>query len=179
LKQQIEMESEIRQHYRAIKPGLPEGTPITVLHIGAEQTAVATGTGADPDQIILIAIGSPRTASECFKHLPPTPGELETAIMIVEDEVTKVRALTAVDSTLFTTDASISEIAFLAGITDGAGMKIPVDTVEHIFQLLASLSLGRPAPISGIPNDASFASTLLILREFMHHLKFSSITVVT
>ena len=30
---------------------------------------------------------------------------------------------------------------------------------------------------TGIPDDAAFAATLLILREFMHHLQFASIRI--
>jgi hypothetical protein len=30
-----------------------------------------------------------------------------------------------------------------------------------------------------IAQDNEFAATLLILREFMHHLQFSSITIIT
>lgn len=37
--------------------------------------------------------------------------------------------------------------------------------------------MGPPAGMAGIPTDAGFAATLLILREFMHHLDFTSITI--
>jgi hypothetical protein len=45
--------------------------------------------------------------------------------------------------------------------------------------LLASLVLGRPASSAGIPTNPAFAATLLILREFMHHLQFDSIRIDT
>jgi hypothetical protein len=35
---------------------------------------------------------------------------------------------------------------------------------------------GSTAARQGLPGDAGFAATLLILREFMHHLQFASIT---
>lgn len=38
-------------------------------------------------------------------------------------------------------------------------------------------ALHGPAGSAGIPTDAGFAATLLILREFMHHLHFTSITI--
>lgn len=53
-----------------------------------------------------------------------------------------------------------------------------VEAVERLFDLLAAWSLGRPAVVSGIPTDAGFAATLLILREFMHHLHFACIQVL-
>lgn len=54
--------------------------PITVLHIGEQETAVATGAGAEPDKVLLLAIGTQSTAAEFFLHTPPTPGEIENAI---------------------------------------------------------------------------------------------------
>ena len=62
-----------------------------VLHIGAQQTVVLTGT-ADEPQALPLAIGSVRTAAECFSHSPPSPGELEAAIMVVENELSRVPA---------------------------------------------------------------------------------------
>lgn len=45
------------------------------------------------------------------------------------------------------------------------------------FQRLSAVSLGRPISLEGLPASADFAATLLILREFMHHLGFASITL--
>ena len=78
---------------------------------------------------------------------------------------------------LVTSDATIREIAHIASGHAGAALQIPVDAVEQVFALLASHSLGRPASIAGISGSSSFAAALLILREFMFHLKFSSISV--
>ncbi|MYM95524.1 hypothetical protein [Duganella vulcania] len=44
---------------------------------------------------------------------------------------------------------------------------------------LAAVIQGKPAAHEGIPDDNAFAATLLILREFMHHLGFSSIGLLT
>lgn len=172
-----DMENEIRRRYGAIRLGSSEGAAITVLHIGQEQTAVATGVGLEPDAVIVLAIGSTKTADDFFQHTPPTPGELETAIMVVEDEVTRARSMAAGNSTLLTADTAIREIAQIAGVTDGSELILSLEAVEGLFDLLAALSLGRPASSAGIPADPAFAATLLILREFMHHLKFMSISI--
>jgi exopolyphosphatase/pppGpp-phosphohydrolase len=172
-----DMQIAIHQQYRTIRLVLPAGTPITVLHIGEQETAVVTGAGAEPEKCMLLEIGSRKTAADFFLHTPPSPGEIENAIMQVEDEITRVREMIAGYAMLVTMDASIREIALIAGIHAGPAMQLPVDDVEQAFSLLASYSLGRPASISGIPGDPAFAATLLILREFMHHLKFTSISV--
>lgn len=80
--------------------------------------------------------------------------------------------------TLVTTDTSIREIAHIASGHAGLELLLSIDDVERVFALLASHSLGRPASSAGIPGSLAFAATLLILREFMHHLRFSSISVV-
>ncbi len=169
------LEPESRRHYGALRRSLPQATPVTVLHIGEEQTALACGAGAEPDAVLLLAMGSRRTAADFFKHTPPTPGEMETAIMFVEDEVTRARSMVAGNSTLVTTDTAIHEIARIAGVADGATLLLSLEAVERLFDLLAALSSGRPASSAGIPDNPAFAATLLILREFMHHLKFASI----
>jgi hypothetical protein len=74
-------------------------------------------------------------------------------------------------------DAAIHAIALSAGVTGGSAATLSIEAVERQFDLLTALSLGRPASSAGIPNDAAFAATLLILREFMHHLQFESITL--
>jgi hypothetical protein len=80
---------------------------------------------------------------------------------------------------LFTKDASIRELALIAGVSDQSEMVLSLEAVEQTFDLLASLVLGRPASSAGIPTHLEFAATLLILREFMHHLKFDSICIGT
>jgi exopolyphosphatase/pppGpp-phosphohydrolase len=172
-----DMQTSIHQQYRTIRLALPAGTPITMLHIGEQETAVVTGAGTEPEKCMLLEIGSRKTAAEFFLHTPPSPGEIENAIMRVEDEITRVREMITGYAMLVTMDASVREIALLSGIHAGPAMQLAVDGVEQTFSLFASYSFGRPASIAGIPGDSAFAATLLILREFMHHLKFASISV--
>jgi exopolyphosphatase/pppGpp-phosphohydrolase len=172
-----DIESEIRRRYAALRAGLPDGKPITLLHIGAEQTVVASGSGAEPEAILTLAIGARKTAADYFKHNPPTPGELENTILAVEDEVVRAQTMNANGSRLFTMDVTIREIALLAGVPDRPELILSLEAMERTFERLAAVTLGRPASHEGIPNSAAFAATLLILREFMHHLKFSAISI--
>lgn len=173
------MHEDIYYQYRTIRHSLPADVPITMLHIGEQETAVATGTGSEPEQVLMLAIGSKKTAKEYFFHTPPLPGEIENAIMQVEDEVTRAREIIEGYSTLVTADASVREIALIVGCITTPIMQLPIDAVEQVFSLLASHALGRPSSIAGISDSATFAATLLILREFMQHLKFSLISVST
>ena len=172
------MENDIRRRYRRARAGLADGSAVTVLHIGEAQTAVATGTGNEAGDVLVLSIGSKTTAADFFKHMPPLPGELENAIMLVEDELSRLRRVMVAGSALVTTDAAIREIALVSGVAMQPELILTLDAVERSFESLAALSLGRPASSAGIPADAAFAATLLILREFMHHLQFSSISVM-
>jgi len=172
------METEIRQRYQAIRQILQEGVSVTVLHIGEKMSAVATGSGAEPEKIMLLAIGSHKTAADFFLHTPPTPGEIENAIMQVEDEIARTREMIAGYSTLVTSDVSILKIAHIVGAKAGSALQLPVDDVERVFSMLARLSQGAPAASAGIPPSPTFAATLLILREFMHHLGFALVSVM-
>ena len=168
-------ESVVRKLAAAYRDGDP--LPVTVLRIGAEQTSVAVfSAGNGPAASIDLRIGTAQLSSEYFRRYPPTPLALENAIMVVEDEVARTRTLIANGSTLVTDDASVREIARVAGLDDLPVMILRREVVEQTFERLVAASLGRPA--SGLPARQSFAVALLILREFMHHLGFSSISIV-
>jgi exopolyphosphatase/pppGpp-phosphohydrolase len=173
------MENDIQVQYKSARLGVSRGMQISLLQIGDEQTTVAFGTDEEPEALIELSIGSNRTAVDFFKHIPPTLEEMETAIMAVEDEVIRAGKLLTGHPTLFTRDASIRELALIAGVSDQSEMVLSLEAVEQTFDLLASLVLGRPASSAGIPTHPEFAATLLILREFMHHLKFDSICIGT
>lgn len=140
----------------------------TRLHIGPDGTTLHTDSG----ETLRLEIGTHATSAAYFKHQPPTAGEIEHAIQTVEDEVTRARALAARHPLLWTDDPAIADLARLAGVT---GDSLPVAAVEHLFDLLAALSLGRPASSAGIPADVEFAARLLVLRELMHHLGFAAV----
>ena len=171
------IENEIRLRYSAIRSIVPNGMPTTILHIGAEQTSVAIGTGAEPDTVHVFSIGSRKTAAEYFHHDPPTPRELENAIVAVEDALAGARKMIPVRSRLVTADDAIRKIALISGVPDAAELTLTRDAMERTFERLTAITLGRTASGEGIPAGLTFAATLLILREFMHHLQFLSIAV--
>ncbi len=120
----------------------------------------------------MLEIGSQKTAAEYFRHHPPTPREIENAIVAVEDEIARVRSTTP--ATLFTTDEAIRKIALIAGLPDQPKLILSRNAVELIFENLVAATQGGP-----MTNESpGFFSALLILREFMHHMQFSSITIM-
>ena len=164
--------------YRVIRAAMPTAERIAVLSLGADETGVAVGASAVPDATIILGVGSRKTASDHFKQSPPSPGDLEATIEVVEDEVTRVLALLPGGAELVTADGSLRQVAYAAGQDGDADIVLSVEQVERTFERLAAVSLGRPAAREGLPEGHDFAATLLIVREFMHHLGFSRITIL-
>lgn len=171
-------QADIRARFRHLRAGAGLQGAVTVLHIGAEHTAVATGPGDEATAVLVLDIGAQKTARQFFKRSPPTPLEMENAIATVEDEVIRAVPMLAPGSALLCADAVVREMALLAGVAPGESMAMPLDAMERVFERLAAVAEGRPVAREGLPQGADFAAALLILREFMHHLRFGSITVL-
>ena len=154
--------------------------PLTFLHIGAEQTQVMTGHMPDKTIVLPLALGHAQTATTFFHHLPPTPDEMELAIMTVEDEVTRIRHQVDNQRPLYVYDAAGAEIAEAVGAEpEAAGWPITQDDIERLFKRFEQVMYGRPASWEAIPLDNAFTARLLILREFMHHLGFLSVFIAS
>lgn len=171
-------QADIRARFRHLRARAGLDGAVTVLHIGAEHTAIATGQGEEATAVLVLDMGAQKTARQFFRRSPPTPLEMENAIATVEDEVVRAVALLAPGSALLCSDTVVREIAVLAGVAPSPLMVMPIDAMERVFERLAAVAEGRPVVREGLPQDAGFAATLLILREFMHHLGFSAIHVL-
>lgn len=165
--------------YSSLRRSHAEGMPITVITIGLRQTHLVCGRSITVEATISLDVGSQKTSADHFKHCPPTRGEMEHAITSVEDEIAQTPAELLAGSNLFTTDTAIHEVALVAGLAHQPAMLLNIAEVERIFDRLTYVVEGRPAPSEGLPESSEFSTTLLILREFMHHQGFSSITVVS
>lgn len=169
------MHDAIHQSYAAIRRHEQPATPMVLLHIGEDRTCVAAGRGIEPDQVLILEIGSSRTSTDFFKHNPPAPLEIESAIMVVEDEVTRAREVVVGCASLYSTDEMVYEMTRMAGCPDELAITLSIEQLERLFEQLAARSEGRPSSQVDLPDDPKFAATLLILREFMHHLQFDDI----
>lgn len=168
----------MQQHYAQARQQAGPGTCIVVLHLGAQQCAMAVGTGPTADSEQVLPLGLERTAAEQFRTTPPTPLAMENAIMVVEDVVIPLRAHVLRDAQLFCCDAAVREIALLSGEPQQPAMVLSMEAMERSFNRLSRVVQGMPAAHEGLPESNVFAMALLILREFMHHLQFDAITVL-
>ena len=168
-----ELESDFAAVARAAaRGGSPATTLTTLLHIGAEHAVVLSGHGENPEIVRRLDVGASRIARAFFHHDPPMSYEIERAIDRVEDEVMHLRRAADANATLVSTDPGLREWGAVSG------SRMPIETVEQWFQRLASASLGHPGALQGLPAGREAAATLLILREFMHHLGYASIVAV-
>jgi hypothetical protein len=168
----------LQQGYAAARQHGHAPACIVALHIGAQQSGIAVGLGPQPDLLKLWPLGAERTAHAQFKTVPPTPLALENAIQVVEDVVMPLRSAIPRQALLFSTDAGVREIAVLAGVAPAALMHLSLEAMERVFNRLSAVVEGSPAAHQGLPDSTRFAATLLILREFMHHLQFAHIVVL-
>jgi exopolyphosphatase/pppGpp-phosphohydrolase len=168
-------EADIRRGYTAVR-AMTRG-PIAVLCIGDTTTRVACGDGDIPASVTTVAIGSRKMARAGVGRMPPTPGELEDAIMAVEDALAPLRAVIDVGATLWTSDRRVHAIARLAGVGGHVPMTLSREATEQTFERLAAASLGRPLSAVALPADADLAAALVIVREFLHHMAFTAITL--
>ncbi|GAT62487.1 hypothetical protein [Paludibacter jiangxiensis] len=150
-----------------------------VLHVAPDYTLLALATkGIEPDVIWQFDIGFEKTANQFFRHNPPTPGEVENAIMVVEDEVMQVSKLIPAGTHLFSFDVAVKEIyAQLEPYQQSSARLLYRHDVEAIFGRLSTIISGRPVSSDTLPQTATFAAALLILREVMFHLGFDEVTL--
>lgn len=167
-----ELEAHFARARATAKMGSRAAGAMTLLHIGATRTEVLSGRGERPDTRHTLGIGAEQIARTYFHHDPPTSIEIERSIDAVEDEVMRL-------------SHQIDPQVALVGIDDGlrawaaiAGTAMTLEVVEQLFQRLASASLGRPSALEGLLTGREAAATLLILREFMHHLGYTSIVML-
>ncbi len=134
------------------------------LHIDLEETQIVVETITH-----VLKLGSKKLASNYFKHNPPTDFEMEAAIVEVEDEIALAQKLIRKGAILFTKDTAIREMALLAGVAPEREMIFKIEMLEELFARMTSKL--------HFTDDLEFAATILILREFMHHLKFDHICI--
>ena len=141
---------------KAAAGGLQASTPKTLLHIGDERLVVLSGPGE-------------QAATE--QRLDIGVLQIERAIDVIEDEIMRLGPRAGAGTTLWSTSDTLQAWSAVSGAT------MAIETVEQWFQRLAAAALGQPGAMQGLPAGREAAATLLILREFMHHLGYPAITV--
>lgn len=145
----------------------------TLLCFGDEKLGVIGGGGDGLSAVKWLDIGPARIANQYFHHDPPSSQDIERAIDFVEDEIMRLGRAEQSSTMLWSASPA------LKAWSEISGSRMSIETVETWFQQLASVSLGQPGAMSGLPEGREAAAVLLVLRELMHHRGHDSITVVT
>jgi hypothetical protein len=149
----------------------------TVLELGGNTSVVRSGEGATP-AAKEFKLGVESLVQQCLLHQPPLPIELEHAIELTEDVVMPLASQFA--SPLLVLQGMGAQV--IAKAMQAGGLvqtTLTLDMVESLFNRLVAVSEGRPASQESLPTDKCLFASLLILREFMHHLGFTQVTLQT
>lgn len=168
---------EILDDYANARVAAQPGGLVTVLYIGSEYCWVAHGNDRDASLLARLEIGAGRVARERFKRNPPSLAELEEAIEVIENQVMPLAKQLATGSELFTSNESIASMLQTGADEPKAAATFSLDAVEGIFGRLVAISAGRPRIQASLPSDNATMATVLILREFLHHLQFERISI--
>lgn len=123
------------------------------------------------------ALGVDALVLRSLHHEPPRPIELESAIDLTEEAVMPLAAQFAGDSTLVLRGLGALLIVSGLAVSGRAQTVLVLDEVETLFNRLVAVSQGRPTSQETLPTSARFVAALLMLREFMHHLHFTQVTL--
>ena len=158
-------------------PAPPASAEVTVLELRADTSLVLRMSGANALARSEFELGVEALVRQSLRHEPPRPIELEHAIELTEEAVLPLAAQFAGSAGLTLQGLGASLIA--RGLDRGglARTALTLDEVESLFNRLVAVSLGRPASQEALPTDARFFAALLMLREFMHHLHFTQVTL--
>jgi exopolyphosphatase/pppGpp-phosphohydrolase len=168
----------LQEAYAGARARVARGAPVTYVQIGSESTFLLAGKDEAPALVVELSLGSEKTARQFFARALPTGAELEQAIAWVEDELMRADSRIRGSGPVFAGIEALREILRDAGAAAAPPASLDIDTVERAFNRLAAVAQGRPSAREGLPSGASFAATLLILRELMHHLQFARIVVL-
>ena len=152
--------------------------PTTRLHICGDRVLLEVANGIASPGTIALEAGSLQRILAHLGHVPPTAGELESAIMQIEDDLMPILRSLPNHTQLVTFAPEFWEVVTAAGLGGSPEVNLDIATVEMLFNRLADVAYGVPAARLGIPTTRTFAAILLVLREVLHHGGFGSILVM-
>jgi hypothetical protein len=128
---------------------------------------------------LIVSLGIRKISEVMFPLSGLSEFTIENSIAIVEDALMSLHNKIPHSVRLVTDKRIFVELSKWAGMINfrEAG-DLSIDKVEHLFNRLVGLVQGRPRSQDQLPMTPNFSSALLLLREFMHHLNFDSITIL-
>ena len=150
---------------------------VTVLELGRDTGLVLRKAGEQVRLCKEFALGMDGLVRHCLSHEPPWPVELEHAIDLTEEAVMPLASQFAGTHRLVLQGVGANLIANTLQASGISQTVLTLDDVEELFNRLVAVSQGRPASQEKLPTDVYFFGALLILREFMHHLRIAEVAL--
>lgn len=147
------------------------GSSTLLLSLGDRESRVRL-TGEDGvSREFVLALGLDAMTPGSFRRDPPTPLELEQAIMVVEDVLMPLAARIP--------PYPVLQLQSPVPLAEALGShELSRESIERLFGQLVAMVEGDPLASAQLPRDRRIAAALLILREWMHHLDAGSVVLV-
>jgi hypothetical protein len=153
-------------------------TAQTSLHLGVDTSTLICTEGNG--RVILqdeLPLGTASLARQWMRHTPPTPLDIEHAIEQTEDLVMPLAAKLVRTEQLLLRGPGAALVLQGVGAKPDAVLRWSLDDVEDIFNRIAMVSQGRPSGQDALPTAPEFYAAMVILRECLHHLRFSGVVL--
>lgn len=150
-------------------------TAQTIFHLGTDRSSVQC---TDDGHIVFqqdLPVGTASLARQWMRHTPPTPLDIENAIEVTEDVVMPLAAKLVRTEQLQLRGPGAALILQAVGAAPDAELRWGLDEVEDLFNRIAMVSQGRPSVQEALPTAPEFYAAMVILRECLHHLRFSGV----
>ena len=149
----------------------------TTLQLGSETSTVLC---TEDDRVVLqqeLPLGTASLARQWMRHTPPTPLDIEHAIEQTEDVVMPLAAKLVRSEQLLLSRSGAALILQGVGVAPDAALRWSLEDVEDLFNRIAMVSEGRPSVQEALPTSPEFYAAMVILRECLHHLRFSEVVL--
>jgi hypothetical protein len=152
-------------------------TAQTTLHLGADSSNVQC---TEDGHVVFqqdIKLGTASLARQWMRHTPPTPLDIEHAIEVTEDAVMPLAAKLVRTELFELRGPGAALILQGVGAAPDATLRWNLDEVEDLFNRIAMVSQGRPIGQEALPTTPEFYAAMVIIRECLHHLRFSRVVL--
>ena len=122
-----------------------------------------------------LQVGWSNVAKIFAKNLP-SPLEIERAIDLIEEEISRTKAVLEPGAQVHAKQASIRQIAATAGLDVPHQTQLSSNAVENLFTRMTMAAYGNSAP-EDAEHSSEFFAALIILRELMHHLGINPVVI--
>jgi len=143
------------------------------LQLEADKLIFTASAGGAPDQSIHGSVSGIRNALGQGKL---TGARIEDAINRIEDLIMPILRSLPASTELRVTGAELAKVFHMLSTTDDA--VIPIESVESLFNQFADHAGGSPFAWHQAESPAQVALALVVLREVMHHGRFSSVSLM-